>query len=117
MEYKKKTSLLALLVIGMSLADRVHKCPGSARHTRHHGPAGCEHHGSGNPRHTGSGNNREGTAIRDTGPGTGRFSHLRDLVLAAAADAAFLHEMNDNGVYSGIYNLGNYDCDLRSASG
>lgn len=40
----------------------------------------------------------------------------RDLLLAAADDAAFLRAMKDNGVYSGIYNLGYFDCNLRSAS-
>jgi hypothetical protein len=116
MEYKTITGLLALLVVGMGLAGGCTDVVVPPGITDTPTPRVENVTVPATPavpaRETTVKVQQSGTPV----PAPAVSAACRDLVLAAAGDAAFLHAIKDNGVLSDIYNLGKYDCNLRSAA-
>ena len=116
MDYKTITGLLALLVIGMGLAGG---CTNAAVPPKIPETPAPQVENVPIPVTTAIPARETTVKVQPSGtpvPAPAVPAACRDLVLVAAGDAAFLHAMKDNGVLSDIYNLGKYDCNLRSAA-
>lgn len=116
MEYRTMTGLIILLVIGMSLAGGCTNAPVPPEITDTPAPQVVNVTVPVTPATPAPATTVKARPSMTPVPAPVVPAACQDLVLAAAGDAAFLHAMKDYGVYSDIYNLGNFDCSVRSAA-